>query len=163
VTAPTPDFEALLRVLARHRVHFIVVGGVCGTLQGAPIATFDLEVVHSRTPENVGRLLVALEALGACYRGQGTRRIVPQASHLSSPGHQLLITKYGPLDLLGEIGTGLGYGDLLSRTSEIEVEPGLRVRLLNLETLIGIKEALGHEKDKATLAVLRRTLEAIKG
>ena len=43
-------------------------------------------------PENVERLLAALEALNARDRGQGQRRIQPQRSHWSSPGHQLLIT-----------------------------------------------------------------------
>ncbi len=163
MTDSSPDFEALLKVLVEHRVDFIVVGGVCGVLHGAGIATFDLDVVHSRTPENVERLLVALDALDAYYRGQGTRRITPQASHLSSPGHQLLMTRWGPLDLLGAIGASLGYDDLLSQTVEMELEPAARVRVLNLEMLINIKEELGQEKDKAVLAILRRTLEAAKG
>jgi len=162
MTDPSPDFEALLRILAQHRVDFIVVGGVCGVLHGAGIATFDLDVVHSRTPENVERLLAALDELDACYRGQGTRRIRPQASHLLSSGHQLLMTRWGPLDLLGVIGAGLAFDDLLSQTVEMGIEPGVRVRVLNLETLIRIKEELGHEKDRAVLAILRRTLETAK-
>ena len=162
MTDPSPDFEALFRILAQHRVDFIVVGGVCGVLHGAGIATFDLDVVHSRTPENVERLLAALDELDACYRGQGTRRIRPQASHLLSSGHQLLMTRWGPLDLLGVIGAGLAFDDLLSQTVEMGIEPGVRVRVLNLETLIRIKEELGHEKDRAVLAILRRTLETAK-
>ena len=156
---PSPDFATILRVLLEHEVHFIVVGGVCGVLHGAPIATFDLDIVHSRTPENVDRLLSALEGLNARYRGQGQRQINPQRSHLSSPGHQLLITDAGPLDLLGAIGGGLTYQDLLSRTTEMEIGSGARVRVLNLDALIRIKEELGQEKDKAVLPILRRTLE----
>lgn len=159
---PSPDFATILRVLVEHKVHFIVVGGVCGVLHGAPIATFDLDIVHSRAPENVCRLLAALEALNARYRGQVQRQIKPQQSHLSSPGHQLLITDAGPLDLLGVIGPvdrGLTYQDLLSRTAEMEVGSGLRVRVLNLDALIRVKEELGQEKDKAVLPILRRTLE----
>jgi len=163
MTDSSPDFEALLRILVKHHVDFIVVGGICAVLHGAGIATFDLDVVHSRTPENVERLLVALDALDASYRGQGTRRIRPQASHLSSSGHQLLMTRWGPLDLLGEIGSGLRYDDLLNQTVEMEVEPGVAIRVLNLEALIKVKEELGHEKDKPVLAILRRTLEAAKG
>ena len=33
------------------------------------------------------------------------------------------------------------------------------MRVLNLETLIAIKEEIGHEKDMATIPILRRTLE----
>lgn len=48
-----PDFLMILRALSTHDVRFIIVGGVCGVLHGAPISTFDLDLVHSRTPENV--------------------------------------------------------------------------------------------------------------
>ena len=56
---PKPDFLAILQTLAKHQVDFIVVGGVGAVLQGAPISTFDLDVVHSRTSDNIDRLLVA--------------------------------------------------------------------------------------------------------
>ena len=51
-----PEFSAVLEVLRRHDVEFIVVGGVCAVLIGAPIATFDVDIVHSRTDENLERL-----------------------------------------------------------------------------------------------------------
>ena len=57
---PKPDFLAILQPLAKHQVDFIVVGEVGAVLQGAPISTFDLDVVHSRTSDNIDRLLVAL-------------------------------------------------------------------------------------------------------
>jgi len=57
--APPPrlDFLDILRTLAAHQVEFIVLGGVGAVLQGAPISTFDLEIVHNRSAENVVRLL----------------------------------------------------------------------------------------------------------
>jgi hypothetical protein len=42
--------------------------------------------------------------MGAVYRVQPDRRLEPDATHLRSPGRQLLMTRYGPLDLLGTIG-----------------------------------------------------------
>ena len=83
----------------------------------------------------------------------------PDASHLASPGHQLLMTRFGPLDFLGAIGHARGYNDLLPHTNELEVGAGLRVRVLNLETLIAVKEEVGGEKDLAVLPIMRRTLE----
>jgi hypothetical protein len=38
--------------LVAHDVEFIVVGGVAAVLQGAPVVTFDLDILHRRTPEN---------------------------------------------------------------------------------------------------------------
>ncbi len=65
--------------------------------------------MHSRTPENVARLLGVLEALDATRRIQPSRRLRPNASHLSSSVHHNLLTARGPLDVLGTIGGGLGY------------------------------------------------------
>ena len=158
-TKPQSDFAQILRVLAAHEVDFIVVGGVCAVLHGAPIATFDLDIVHSRTRDNLDRILPALAELRAHYRGQVDRHITPNESHLASPGHQLLMTSAGPLDLLGAVSQGLGFPELLSHTSSIELGAGLEVRLLSLEKLIELKEAAGRDKDIAVLSVLKRTLE----
>ncbi len=45
-----------LRVLVGHEVEFIVVGGVAAILEGAPISTFDLDIVYRRSDENNARL-----------------------------------------------------------------------------------------------------------
>ena len=154
---PKPDFLAILHTLVEHRVDFLVVGGICAVLHGAPIATFDLDLVHSRHPDNIQRLMAALEALEAHYRAR--KDLKPDVSHLSSPGHQLLLTCFGPLDILGEIGKGRGYGELLRDSVEIEIGPETKIRLLGLEALIRIKQETARDKDRAMLAILRRTFE----
>jgi len=121
------------------------------------MSTFDVDIVHSTSPENVARILSALEELDARYRFRPELR--PGVSHLSSRGHQLLITRFGPLDVLGMIGKGRTYSDLLPLTEEMEVRSGIRVRVLSLEAQIAIKEEVGGEKDVAVLPLLRRTLE----
>jgi len=155
----SPDFLEILRVLIRHEVDFIVVGGVSAVLQGAPISTFDLDIVHSRTPENIGRLATALAAIDAHSRVHTARRVSPGLSHLTSPGHQLLMTSFGPLDVLGEIGTGRDYAKILDHSITLEVAAGIVLRVLDLPTLILAKEERGDEKDLAVLPILRRLLE----
>jgi len=71
---PKPNFLEILKVLKEYQVEFIVVGGVCAVLHGAPISTFDLDLVHSRAPNNIDRLMVALKTLDAHYRGRGHRK-----------------------------------------------------------------------------------------
>ena len=155
---PTPDFLEILRILSRHKVDFIVVGGICGVLHGAPVTTFDLDLVHSRSQDNLNRLISALEELDAYYRGRGDQRLKPGLSHLSSPGRQLLMTKVGPLDLLGAIGIGHSYDDLMKHTVVLEVG-GLQVQVLDLETLIEVKKETISDKDKAVIPILERTLQ----
>src|SRR6266700_1647862 len=153
---PESSFFEALRALRQGHVDFLVVGGLAAVLNGAPVNTFDLDVVHSREPANIARRLPVLEALGAVYRMQPERRLRPHVSHLSSAGHHNLITRCGPLDVLGTIGRGAGYQDLLPHTVEMEIGDGLRVRVLDLETLIALKEDLAGEKDLAVLPILRR-------
>jgi predicted nucleotidyltransferase len=53
----------------------------------------------------------------------------------------------------------LSYEDLLPHTIEMDMGEGVRVRVLDLATIIALKEELAGEKDLAVLPILRRTLE----
>ena len=150
-------FARVLDALARHDVRFIVVGGVAAVLQRVPIATQDFDIVHDRAPDNVMRLLRALEELGAAYRDD-PRNLTPNESHLLGTGSQLLRTGSLDLDILGTIDQGLTYQDLLADTELLEVV-GHRVRVLTLEKLIAVKRKLGRPKDKFMLVHLLATLE----
>jgi hypothetical protein len=156
---PVVEYSAILETLCRHGVDFIVVDGVCAVLHGAPLATFDLDVVHSREPHNLARLMTALEELDAHYRISGRRDKKPGPSRLASAGRQLLMTRFGPLDLVGTIGKGHDYGQLLDDTVGLEIGAGPKVRVLSLEGLVRTKEETSQEKDKAVLPMLRRVLE----
>ena len=153
-----PDFIEALRTLDQFRVEFILVGGLSAVVNGVPVHTYDVDVVHSRDASNVNRLIAFLDSVEAVYRMQPERQLKPNRSHLSSPGHQNLITRYGPLDLLGTVGENLGYEELLPHSTQMLISEGIRIRVLNLETLIQLKEQLGGEKDQAMLPILRQTL-----
>lgn len=146
-----------MRRLAAHDVQFVVVGMAAGVLRGAPVATLDLDIVHQRGSANVSRLLGVLEGIGATYR-HDSRNLQPQESHLLSPGHQLLKTSLGDLDCLGTVGDGRSYEDLLDRAPRLQIDDGLAVHVIDLPTLIELKEQAGRPKDLAALPVLRATL-----
>jgi hypothetical protein len=152
-----PDPGELLRLLAAHGVEFVVVGMAAGVLRGAPVTTVDLDIVHRRDVENVKRLLQVLAELRATYR-HDPRRLTPTESHLMSEGHQLLTTVHGDLDCLGTVGAGQSYEDLLGRAPELELGQGVTLNVIDLPTLIELKEKAGRAKDLAVLPVLRATL-----
>jgi len=158
---PRARLSEILRLLAAHDVEFVVVGMTAGILQGAPVTTVDLDVVHRRSPENVARLLRVLDELDATYR-HDPRHLRPRESHLAGPGHQLLSTTHGDLDCLGAIDQGRGYEELVEQTVEMNLAGGLRVRVLSLPALIEAKERSGRPKDLAVLPVLRATLDEVK-
>jgi hypothetical protein len=98
----TSDAVEVLRRLTAGDVELVVVGMAAAILQGVPLTTRDLDVVHRRTPENVARLLLVLGDIEAVGRGD-RRRIRPGESHLLGPGHILTETRFGDLDCLGAI------------------------------------------------------------
>jgi predicted nucleotidyltransferase len=159
---PEGNLLATLRRLDEGKVQFIVVGGVAAVLNGAPIHTFDVDVVYSREPGNIDRILAVLDSLDAVFRIQPERRLRPARSHIAGGGHLNLMTRFGPLDLLGTIGKGAGFAELLPQSDEMDIGQGIRVRVLNLETIISTKEQVASEKDLAVLPILRRTLDEFR-
>lgn len=150
------DFLAILRVLIEHDVDFILVGGLAAILHGASIVTMDVDIVHRRDDENIGRLISALHEIDAHFRYH-SNKITPKESHLRSSGHQLLRTRYGDLDVLGTIDEGRGFDELVA-DSEIVLINAQECRLLTLAALIEVKGRAGRDKDLAALPVLRSAL-----
>lgn len=154
---PTSDFIEILKVLSCYQVDFIIVGGVCAVLHGAPVTTFDLDIVYKRESGNIDRLIAALNGLEAIYRGRGEQKLKPTAVHLAAEGHFLLLTRAGPLDLLATIGHGHTFDGLLPRTVRVTVE-SCDLHILDLADLIEIKLETVRDKDKYTLMILQQVL-----
>lgn len=139
---PTRLLE-ILRALGAHRVEYVIVGGAAGALLGAAFTTQDLDVVYERTEENIGRLLDALAELDAIYAHDlARRRLAPTASHLALAGPKLLETKYGRLDLLGQINESISWSELVADAVTLDVGEGVQARVVSLARLIAIKEWL---------------------
>ncbi len=115
-------------------------------------------MVHSRNEYNIQKQLSALNELDAFFRKRPDLRLKPEASHLSATGHLLLMTKHGPLDILGTIGNRYCYDDLIENSNELRAGK-LSVKALSLEKLIEAKEQTMREKDKLAIPVLKQTLK----
>ena len=63
------DFPALLELLESGGVQFIIIGGAAATAHGSVRLTLDLDIVYERSPENIRRLVVALEPAEPYLRG----------------------------------------------------------------------------------------------
>jgi hypothetical protein len=77
------------------------------------------------------------------------------------PVDQLLTTRYGDFDCLGEIDDGKTYEDLVSASSELPIEDLGVLRVFELRQLIEIKRRAGRPKDLAALPYLEATLEEL--
>jgi hypothetical protein len=163
------NFETVLRILTKHKVDYIMVGGICAAVHGtAAIAEYPdiiclcLEAVYSRDAGNLIRLEAALNELNTYYREHPLHRIIPKAECLDTPGHHLLMTSAGPLDLLGSVTGQRGYMELLPHTVTFTLDDALEIRMLALPMLITLKTDAGRDKDKLAIPILQQTLKEIE-
>jgi hypothetical protein len=150
------DFEPdrILQVLQQHRVQFVTIGGVAGTLHGSPSFTNDLDVCYEREKENLERLAAALGELEARLRGvDDDVPFLLDAETLGAGDHFTFVTKYGDFDCLGMPSGTRGYDDLITRARDMDLD-GLTVAVASLDDLIAMKQAAGRPKDRIEVEVL---------
>jgi hypothetical protein len=151
--------RALLEVVVRHRLRFVVIGGVAERLLGSPRTTDDFDICPSTSRENLQRLAAALNELEARFRTEGAPGGFepPEQWNARSFGSYTslaLITRYGFFDVwFRPDGTG-GYTDLIKRALDVDVG-GAKVKVAHLDDILRNKEAIGGPKYLSHLPLLR--------
>lgn len=148
------DFPGLLQALQREKALFIVIGGAAATGHGSARLTLDLDVVYSRAPDNIARLVAAIALLKPTLRGapEGLPFVWDERT-VRSGLNFTLSTSLGAIDLLGEVAGGGGYENLVKDCETIRVF-GVECLCVNLEALIRLKRAAGRRKDLEAIAEL---------
>ena len=84
--SPELDGGAILGVLARHGVLFVLIGGLAAVVHGSPFPTEDLDLTPERSTENLGRLSDALREMDARVRARGVDEPLPFSHDATSLG-----------------------------------------------------------------------------
>ena len=151
-----------LLALQRHGVDFIVVGAAAAISQGSPLPTYELDITPARDPQNIERLVRALDELDAKLRTPTEPVPFPVDAMISGGEAWTLATSAGPLDLVFVPAGTTGYADLRRDALEVDLGTGKPALVASLRDVIRMKEASAREKDRAQLPALRRTLEIIR-
>jgi hypothetical protein len=153
------ELTSVIDVLLSEGVEFVLVGALAAVAQGAPLTTQDVDIVHARTPDNLDRLMTALDRLEAQYRGRGAdSALAPDRRALATTGHSLFTTDFGPLDCLGAIEGGRDFDALLPASVTVDFD-GRQLRVLRLETIVELKRQSTAPKDRLALPILEATLQ----
>jgi predicted nucleotidyltransferase len=160
---PDREFQAdeIFKVLVRHRVRFVVIGGIAVQGHGYIRATYDLDITVEPTTLNLTRLSEALAELGAELRTPGTLSLADPDQLRRAP----LIpttTRFGPLDVVHvEYVAGAPRSfDALHEAALVVNLGGLEIPLAGLSDLIRMKRAAGREQDLADIEALTREPES---
>jgi hypothetical protein len=153
------DPEAILSVLARHRVDCVVIGGIAATLQGSPFPTIDVDITPRVDRANFERLSAALKELKAKVRAQGSDPLPfdHDADSLMAVSILNLTTKFGDLDITTLPAGTRGYEDLRRDALTVSFRDA-EVVVACLADIVRSKGAAGRDKDLRALPVLRELL-----
>lgn len=144
----------MLRILARHDVAYVLIGGLAAVLHGSPTFTNDADVCPSRSAENLHQLARALREMGARIRTASEPeglQVACDAEMLARVKMLNMQTDFGWMDVSFEPGGfELGY-EQLRRHAVIYPVEDFEVPVAALRDIIASKEAANRLKDQAAL------------
>ncbi|MCP4162300.1 MAG: hypothetical protein GY760_19695 [Deltaproteobacteria bacterium] len=155
------DLSAIIEGLIKSDIKFILVGGLAAVVQGAPVMTMDVDIVHDLSSENISKLFLFLESIDAIFRRPDDKIIAPKIDDISAMGHNLFSTRLGALDVLAFIEQEKTYEDLIEDSVEIDFR-GQTVHVLDIKKIIELKKKSKNPKDKLRQPVLEETLRQLE-
>lgn len=147
------DPERIFAVLERHRVEYILIGGLAALLHGSALITNDADICPGRSRANLERLAAALRELGASVRATtetGGVAFACDAEFLERVQMLNLETSAGQFDIAFAPAGFDGYDALEASAVEYDID-GIRVRVAALPDIIRSKETANRLKDQAAL------------
>jgi plasmid maintenance system antidote protein VapI len=137
------DFEDILELFARHRVRYLIVGGLAFIYHAKPRYTKDIDLWIDADPDNVGRANRALEEFG-------------------SPS---LMTVEDPDEIL-QLGVAPNRIDILRETIDLSFSEAWPRRIeshygtapanwIDLDSLLKIKSSIDHPRHQEDARILR--------
>jgi hypothetical protein len=162
---PLLDRDRIIECLSRHRVEYLLVGGIAAQMHGAIRPTGDFDSLPATSKENLDRLASAMRELDARLRVEGMTdeesRALPlpiDAESLARMDISTWRTDAGDLDVLTAIPTRDGgrarFTELVERSERVEIG-GLVVMVAGLDDIIASKEWADRPKDRDALVELR--------
>jgi hypothetical protein len=157
---PRLNAAAIVEVLNRHGVQYVVIGAFAAIAQQAPIpATRDIDLTPDTTVDNLNRLLAALKELRAQIRTDAVEGSLPfdhDGNSLTGSAIWSLNCPFGEFDISFRPSSFEGgFRALVARSHKVMVD-GIEVPIADLDVVIASKEAAGRPKDLRVLPVLYR-------
>jgi hypothetical protein len=150
------DPDDAFGTLTRHRVDFIVIGGIAAIAHGSRRMTEDLDIIIDRRVANCRRLIAALVELEAKYRPSSGRwtKLSPKADPKWLAKENLLFeTRAGGIDVMNRLDGLPTWKEARPRALGAEAF-GHTVLIVDKDRLIRSKLVAGRDKDLSDVAEL---------
>ena len=148
---PELDPGAVVRILNRHGVRYVVIGGIAAQIHDLPVpATVDIDITPARDHKNLERLANAFDELEAgLYTADERGSWFPRTPVEDWAQYDTLhlMTIHGPLDLVfTPDGAPHGYDDLAGAAVRLMLGDEA-VLVITPATWEALKQASGRAKD----------------
>ncbi|HNR31919.1 MAG TPA: nucleotidyltransferase [Candidatus Hydrogenedentes bacterium] len=138
-----PDFEELFRLLEKHGVDYVIVGGYAVAFHGYPRFTKDIDIFFDPSPANVARLRAALVAFG--FEEQD----LPEDAFSTTDSVVSFGVEPSRVNLLNEI-DGVAFAEA-KRNSVRGAYGSVEVSFIGRDDLIQNKRATARAQDKVEI------------
>ncbi|MFN0128479.1 MAG: hypothetical protein ACKV19_17530 [Verrucomicrobiales bacterium] len=142
----------VLSALGRHRVEYVLIGGVAAVLQGSPLPTYDIDIAPAPGTANARRLESALADVqaAAVTNDEDAQHALRRHTDVS------FSTPFGYVDLHYRPAGFDTYAALRRNAVPIQLEPDLTILVSPVRDIIRSRTAAG---DQRQLPALEATLE----
>lgn len=147
------DHREFLQLLNKHKVDYLIIGGVAVNLHGYHRSTGDFDILIGPSAENKEKLIAAIHEFGydtQDYQERGVEEVT-----MFTLGKR---SKEGHIELTNRI-AGIVFYEAFQRVQIKEVE-GIPVKFFHYEDLIKNKLAAGRLKDLDDVENLRQIKQA---
>ncbi len=150
------NLKELLKILLENDVDFVLIGGFAATVHGSTLVTQDLDICAAITEEQVTKLRKALGSLNPKHRMNPNFKpsFLDYPKDIKGTNNIYLETDLGVLDILSQTQPAGDFSSIKSRASEISLY-GFKCKVISIEDLIRVKEAMKRPKDLQAVKELR--------
>jgi predicted nucleotidyltransferase len=142
------DFEDFIKLLNKHQVDYMIVGGYALAFHGKPRHTGDLDIWINISEENAERLILAIKEFGLASLGL-TKSDFLQEGYVTQIGYPPL-----RIDILNTI-DGVKFEDAYQNKLIVDVD-GIQVKYIGLKDFIENKTASGRSQDITDLREIKK-------
>lgn len=139
----------IYRSLNKHKVKYILIGGMAAIIYGSPRLTKDTDIFIEPTLENCKRLVAALQSVNF-----GTANLTSAEKVLKN--EVSMFKDYRRLDVLTKV-KGISFKEVWPRRVIRRLE-GVRLFVISLPDLIVSKKAAAREIDKYDVKTLKKVI-----
>jgi predicted nucleotidyltransferase len=143
------DFEDFVKLLNKHAVDYMVVGGYALALHGKPRHTGDLDIWVAVSEENATKLLKVVNEFGMASLGFEKEDFL-KPGYISQIGRPPL-----RIDILNSI-DGVSFKEAVSDMRQMQLEEDLTINYIGLNDFLTNKQASGRKQDLADIKEIKK-------